>query len=210
MKNPKDTIAQSPYPKLSLGSLVVSAVCAFFIVIATFKQFHLEYINPLEALVHDGLAHQSLSYYAQIPVVLFIGAFLGQRFGTFSILAYILTGLFVAPVFGLGGGVKYLLQPSFGYILGYIFGVYFVGKNLENNRSPLALFLSAILGVIVIHLTGIAYLFLVSFFHHQELSLILGWIWTFSGLQISYDLLFSILTVLLARPTRGIFSIVLK
>lgn len=210
MKYRKKTPPPPTYPKLSISTLVLTALCVFAIVIATFKQFHFEYINPLEFLTKSTFPHQSLTYYAQIPIVLFIGAFLGSNFGLLAILGYIFTGLFIAPVFGLGGGLNYVLQPSFGYILGYMFGVYFVGKNLENNRSPLALLLSAIIGVIVIHIFGIIYLSLISFFHHQEISIILGWIWTFSGLQLSYDIVFSICTVLLARPIRGLFAFILK
>ena len=139
MKYRKKTPPPPTYPKLSISTLVLTALCVFAIVIATFKQFHFEYINPLEFLTKSTFPHQSLTYYAQIPIVLFIGAFLGSNFGLLAILGYIFTGLFIAPVFGLGGGLNYVLQPSFGYILGYMFGVYFVGKNLENNRSPLAL-----------------------------------------------------------------------
>ena len=43
----------------------------------------------------------------------------------YSILLYILLGLFAIPVFALGGGPKYIFEYGFGYILAYIPAVFF-------------------------------------------------------------------------------------
>ncbi len=206
------------YPKLSLGVLVVTALCSFLLVMATFMQFQFGYIlipekiftNPFNFFAEGQFYSQfvqNFNYIPQIPIVLFIGALLGYRFGILAIAAYIIIGLCGVPVFGLGGGLRYILQPSFGYILGYLIGAFFVAKNLENNRSPLAILLSSTIGVLLIHVFGILYLIIISVFQHQTLPVILSWVWILTGIQLIYDLVISIFTVALARPVRGLLWI---
>lgn len=212
----KDLDFKTCYPKLSLGVLVVSALCTLLLVIATFSQFQFGYvlipeklfISPVTFFSNGDFLHefvQKFNYIPQIPIALFIGALLGYRFGILAILAYIAIGLLGVPVFGMGGGIKYILQPTFGYILGFIFGAFFVAKNLENNRSPLAIILSSIIGVLLIHTIGILYLVLISvFFQHEPIATVLGWIWILTGVQLIYDLVISIFAVALARPIRAL------
>lgn len=214
----KDLDFKTCYPNLSLGVLIVTALCSFMMVMATFMQFQFGYIllpekiftNPFH-FFSEGQFYsqfvQNFNYIPQIPVVLFIGALLGYRFGLLAIGTYIIIGLLGVPVFGLGGGIKYIFQPSFGYIIGYLIGAFFVAKNLENNRSPLAILLSSTIGVLLIHGVGILYLIIISIFRHEPISVILGWIWILTGIQLIYDLVISVLTVALARPMRALLWI---
>lgn len=48
------------------------------------------------------------------------GLLLGPKWGAASQLLYLLTGLLGLPVFALGGGFSYVLQPGFGFLLGLI------------------------------------------------------------------------------------------
>lgn len=41
---------------------------------------------------------------------MFVCSVLGRKLSLTSIMLYIIIGLFLAPVFGLGGGIKYLLN----------------------------------------------------------------------------------------------------
>ena len=48
------------------------------------------------------------------------GILLGVKWGAVSQLLYVGLGLLGLPVFTMGGGLSYLLQPSFGFLLGLI------------------------------------------------------------------------------------------
>lgn len=48
------------------------------------------------------------------------GLLLGAKWGAVSQLLYVASGLMGLPVFSLGGGFSYVLQPSFGFVLGLI------------------------------------------------------------------------------------------
>lgn len=218
MKYLKQLEFKNVYPEFTLGTLVVTVLCAFLIVMATFSQFEFGYVLIPEKIFTSPFNFfsepefykefiKNFNYIPQVPIVLFIGALLGYRFGLIAIGIYVLAGLFGLPIFGLGGGIDYLAQPSFGYILGYFAGAFFVAKNLESNRSILSILISSVIGVISIHLIGIIYIIIVSIFQHQPFFSVLGWIWVLTGIQLIYDLFISMIAVALARPVRALLWI---
>lgn len=97
----------------------------------------------------------------QFFFVLLAGSLLGSRAGMLSQLGYIITGLLGIPIFAYGGGPAYILQPTFGYLLGYIFTAYAVGRLTEGNPAPSFFnFLRAnLLGVIITYFFGVTYLY---------------------------------------------------
>ena len=68
------------------------------------------------------------------------GLILGPRLGTISVTAYMLLGLAGLPIFTEGGGLWYVLKPSFGYIIGFCIGTYVHARRQTEkaHRSPLS------------------------------------------------------------------------
>ncbi|MDI6883466.1 MAG: biotin transporter BioY, partial [Patescibacteria group bacterium] len=56
----------------------------------------------------------------QTFAVLLSGALLGSKRGALSQITYLLMGLAGVPWFARGGGIGYLLSPTFGYIVGFV------------------------------------------------------------------------------------------
>lgn len=48
------------------------------------------------------------------------GLLLGAKWGAISQVLYLCLGLLGLPVFSLGGGLSYVLQPTFGFLLGLV------------------------------------------------------------------------------------------
>ena len=110
--------------RIKMGTLVLTGLCVLLIIVATFTQVTLKHpyipfdtlsflaveTNETEILHHFI---KSYKYIPQIPVVFFIVALMGRKFGILSIILYIILGLFV-PVFALGGGISYLFEYGFG------------------------------------------------------------------------------------------------
>ena len=99
----------------------------------------------------------------------YAGLFLGWRRGMASQLLYVGLGLIGIPVFTQGGGPAYVLQPTFGFLIGYILGAGVMGYGrglLKSDRFfPL-------LGVV---LCGINTIYICGFFYlHGILTLYLG------------------------------------
>ena len=100
----------------------------------------------------------------QTLFVLLAGLLLGGRRAAISVLVYIFIGLLGVPVFAEGGGLGYLLKPSFGYIIGFAAGAYWTGRIAHGTESPsyLRLLLATLAGLAVIYLCGLIYLYLIS------------------------------------------------
>lgn len=199
--------------KLNLGVLGLIGICSFFIVITTFTQFDFtHFILPLDALSYIGddfknpsiMSHflKHYRYIPQIPAIMFIAALLGKKFGITSVLIYILAGLFFAPVFALGGGLGYVFQYGFGYILAYIPAVFFSGSILNSGLTYRNMAQATLVGVLTIHIAGILYMLFIATLQRENPALILGWISAQSGTKIIYDLIFGFLAMVAAKFTK--------
>lgn len=89
----------------------------------------------------------------------FAGILLGSKLGLISQLIYIFMGLAGLPVFTGGGGINYIFQPSFGYLIGFALGTYVIGFVSEKIRanSLVKTLASMYSGLIVIYLAGLIY-----------------------------------------------------
>lgn len=204
--------------KLNLVVLVLVGLCAFLIVIATFTQLDFtHFIIPLDAFSYAGadfknpavMSHflKHYRYIPQIPTIMFITVLLGRRFGIVSVLLYIIVGLFWIPVFALGGGLQYVFQYGFGYILAYVPAVFFAGSIIKNGLTYLNMAQATLVGVTTIHIIGILYMLFMAAIQKENFSVILGWICAQSGSKIIYDLLFGFIAMVIAKLTKKVLWI---
>lgn len=101
----------------------------------------------------------SLGVTCQIGAVLLVGCLGGRNAAAISQVAYLLLGLSWFNVFTEGGGIDYVLNPRFGYLLGFIPGAWicgFLAFRLPVRLEYLAL--SCLAGLLSIHAVGMSYL----------------------------------------------------
>jgi len=205
--------------RITLGTLVMTGLCVILLIIATFTQVTLKHpYLPMDFLTYmaqdvsdtDFIRHfiKSYDYIPQIPVIFFIVALMGRKFGILAIIGYIILGMFF-PVFALGGGISYLFEYGFGYILAYLPAVFFAGTLLKGKTDYLKIPVIALLGVATIHLLGILYMLFISTLRHAPWELVTSWIISQSGVQVLYDLFFTILAIILGKQARKLFWIVM-
>lgn len=91
------------------------------------------------------------------------GLLLGARLGLVSQLVYVFIGLVGVPVFTNGGGLYYIFQPTFGYLIGFIVGAYVAGLIVEkvNNKSFKVCLIASLVSMMVVYLFGVPYLFII-------------------------------------------------
>lgn len=103
----------------------------------------------------------------QFLFTMLAGLLLGGRLGALAVCAYIALGLAGLPVFAQGGGIAYVFQPSFGYLLGFAAGAYATGALA--NRVPRPgfgrLLAANFLGLAIVYLFGMVYYYLISNFY---------------------------------------------
>jgi biotin transport system substrate-specific component len=110
----------------------------------------------------------------QTLMVMFSGLILGGRLAALSQLVYLLVGLMGIPIFAHGGGPGYVLQPTFGYLLGFIFGAYIIGNITERYDSlkRSLLFVALLAGTLAIYVPGVTVLYLnLNFIQQKAVSL---------------------------------------
>jgi len=102
-------------------------------------------------------------------VVMLAGGLLGARLGALSIIVYILLGLIGIPVFANPpfGGPSYVLQPTFGFLIGFVGSAYVIGVLLKNREQGglVRYFLSMLAGVVVYYVIGLPYLYAILNFY---------------------------------------------
>lgn len=94
------------------------------------------------------------------------GAILGKKWGSASILLYIALGLLGIPVFATGGGITYVLTPTFGYLLGFVAAAFIVGmicETCEKRNGDFRIWqfiIAACIGVITANVFGVLHTYL--------------------------------------------------
>jgi biotin transport system substrate-specific component len=114
----------------------------------------------------DGRGFQaySLGVTYQIGAVLLVGCMGGKNAAALSQIAYLALGLTLWPVFSQGGGIGYLKEPSFGYLLGFVPGAWVCGWVAFKVASRLeSLAFSCLCGLFTVHAIGLIYLIVTHF-----------------------------------------------
>lgn len=90
----------------------------------------------------------------------YAGIFLGPKLGLVSQLLYIALGLVGLPVFTKGGGLNYIFQPSFGFILGFALCAFITGALVHKakNAGILRITVAVLAGLFSTYAAGVPYL----------------------------------------------------
>lgn len=96
----------------------------------------------------------------QVFFVLSAAIFLGAWAGATSTLIYMVIGLLGIPIFTKGGGLGYIFQPSFGYIIGFIPAAFVIGYLCKRVREVRVLktFVICLIGLVILYTIGILYM----------------------------------------------------
>jgi len=90
---------------------------------------------------------------------------LGSVMGASSQIIYVLLGLIGLPVFaGFKAGIGILFGPTGGFLFGFIFSAYIIGKliELKKEKNIFYYFLAGFLGIVIIYFIGVIQLALVT------------------------------------------------
>ena len=141
-----------------------------------------------------GIEIQTLGVSYQIGAVLLTACLGGKNAALLSQLAYLILGLIGLPIFDRGGGWQYFLEPNFGYLVGFIIGSWLCGFLAFQSLAKLSrLIVSCLIGLVVIHLTGIVYLTILYYT---------------TGLGRGIDSLFQAISIYSLYPLPGQFAVI--
>ena len=113
-------------------------------------------------------------YTLQYLFCAYAGIFLGSKDGLYSQLLYITIGLVGFPIFASGGGPAYVLQPTFGYLMGFAAGAYVIGLLIKKlkNMSFVKVYSIITIGLMMVYLFGVSYMYLiVNFYLNKQMDI---------------------------------------
>ncbi len=118
------------------------------------------FLIALSAKVRFLLPFSPVPITGQTFAVLMIGALLGSRRGSLTVLAYLIQGVAGMPVFTFGGGFAVLFGPTGGYLIGFIPAAYLTGRLAEKgwDRRIGTTILAMIIGNVAIYTCGLFWL----------------------------------------------------
>jgi len=102
-----------------------------------------------------------MSFTLQVLFTAMAGVALGAKWGAASQAVYVALGLIGLPVFTQGGGLGYLLQPSFGFLLGLIPMAAVIGALCGTDGAPGKVVPAYLAGLTVLYLVGVPYMGLI-------------------------------------------------
>ncbi|MBQ4646981.1 MAG: biotin transporter BioY [Candidatus Gastranaerophilales bacterium] len=196
---------------LTIGTLVVCALCFIILIIATFTQIN--FAHPwMKFIPHEGFIafSKQVSYSPLLPAMIFIIYILGKSYSILTFICYLIVGFFVWPIFVFGGGLDYLQNYLFGYMLGVFFAIAIISYILKISRNFLYRTISAIFGVLSIHIFGFLYCIILAIFRVISFSLVIPILTEISLGNILYDIIFSIIVILIAPYIKNVLWTCMK
>lgn len=192
-------------PRISLNGLLISLLATLLLVATGFLMIQIP--SPL------GWAAPApkplINYTFQLPTALFLATLLGPFMGPMVVLLFLAIGLLAFPIFANGGGLQYLSQPGFGYLVGVFIMAYPLSKRFhkafqkqDNASRSLKILTQALAAVLMVHLIGISYLIGLTLAHQIPFSDLGGWIVRLSIETAPYDFLSTTVLLCLVRQVR--------
>lgn len=144
----------------------------------------------------------AMSVTLQFMFTAMAGVLLGAKWGAVSQTVYVVLGLVGLPVFTMGGGIGYVMQPSFGFLLGLIPTAWVIGRLTEKENGHWRIALACFAGLAVLYLIGLPYMYLImKLYLHKSITV---WTAVKAGMLVYLpgDAIKIALTVLLYKPLR--------
>lgn len=103
----------------------------------------------------------------QVMFTTLSGLLAGRCLGMISTGLYMVLGLLGLPVFTAGSGFGYILQPTFGYIIGFILGAGLAGSIVERSRTKSfkVMLAASFANLAVIYTTGVIYYYFIAAYY---------------------------------------------
>jgi len=110
-------------------------------------------LTGISAQIYIKLPFTPVPLTSQVFVVLLSGILLGKNFASLSQFFYLIFG--IAGIGWFYAGTTGILRPTNGYIIGFIFSAYFIGKFFSLKKNKIYSFLIMLAGIFIIYFVSI-------------------------------------------------------
>lgn len=141
------------------------------------KTRDLVFISLFTALtIVSSMLHFTLGpipFSLQIVTVFIVAHLFSVKIAFWSQALYVVMGLLGLPIFASGGGLFYVMKPTFGFLIGFVVAalVMAILKQKWTQRNFVTTFLINLAGTVVIYVFGCVYFyFIMNFVLHTPIS----------------------------------------
>ncbi len=136
----------------------------------------------------------------QLLFVLLTAQLLTPKSTIFVIFTYVILGLIGLPVFSNGGGIGYVLQPTFGYLIGFLFGgvltSFLVHRKIK--VSVKYMLFANFCGYLCVYIFGVLYFYLLNIFYFSNNVMFGKTLLTCFVVFVPSDIVFCLLSAFIA------------
>lgn len=104
----------------------------------------------------------SVTFSLQLLFALMAGIMLGAKVGFFSVACYLVLGLLGVPIFAHGGGLGYVMKPTFGFLIGFAMAALLCGFLYEKlpGKGFMTMLFATFCGEMVYYVCGLIYYYI--------------------------------------------------
>lgn len=125
---------------------------------------------------------------------------IGAKRSMISALLYVILGLIGVPIFANGGGIGYILSPTFGFLTGFVISSYICGKMCEKSKKITVL--PALFSLVIIYFFGALHFFVIQKLYLSN-NVTVGTVLVNCVLVfLPFDLILSLLAVSVAKRVK--------
>ena len=136
----------------------------------------------------------------QLQIALLAGVLLGAKWGCLSVVFYVALGLMGLPVFASGGGVAYVLQPTFGYLIGFALSAFVSGRIAHSGVLTYQKIVVALaVGLAIAYVVGLIYAAMVLMLYLNQTLVLWEFLLGYLLLTLPKDIILTALTVPLSK-----------
>lgn len=121
-------------------------------------------LTAVGAFIRIPIPFSPIPFTLQIFFCIFAGLMLGSKKSIISQGLYLLLGLIGLPIFAKGGGLQYIFEPSFGYLLGLIPCAGVIGLLRERYAKKLEvqkMIIASFIGLLILYVIGATYMYII-------------------------------------------------
>lgn len=126
---------------------------------------------------------------------------LDKRSAVLSVIVYLVIGLIGVPIFANGGGIGYVLNPTFGYLVGFVFSAHFIASFKTKN-----LYFISFIGILIIYFFGMIYFVFIQYIFYNKVFLVSFLFYNLFLIFLPGDIFSCVIAVLGYQKVKKIFK----
>lgn len=128
-------------------------------------------LTIISSMLHFTLG--PIPFSLQIVTVFIVAHLFSVKVAFWSQALYVIMGLLGLPIFASGGGLFYVMKPTFGFLIGFIVAAFIMAllKARAEKQSFTNIFIINIVGTAIIYIFGCVYFYLImNFVAHTPIT----------------------------------------